>query len=75
MLGPQTGAYEYNGIAFKMTLLITRSFTGYRKGDKDAKEIKKERKEIKNEDVEECPPRLILAAPFALHPALLTTLL
>ena len=48
------------------------SFTGYRKGDKGTKEIQKGRKEIRNEDVEECTPRLIPAVPSDLHTALLT---
>jgi len=41
MLRPHRGAYEYIGIAFKRTLHIIHRFTGYRKGDKGMKEIKK----------------------------------
>jgi hypothetical protein len=58
MLGPHRGPYEYIGIAFKRTLHVIHRFTGYRKGYKGTKEIKKGRKEIKNENVEECTPRL-----------------
>lgn len=72
MLRPHRGAYEYIEIAFKRTLHIIHRFTGYRKGDKGTKEIKKGRKEIKNEDVEECTPRLFPAVPSDLHTALLT---